>query len=154
MSKEIERKFKIINDSYIAMARKCHNIRQAYLNRDPRSTVRVRIKDDHAFLTIKGLTCGCERDEWEYAIPMVDANEMINKCAGGIVIDKQRFIVEYDGFTWEIDVFHGCHEGLAIAEIELPSPETELKLPPFVGEEVTGDPRYYNSSLASCADNP
>lgn len=148
MAKEIERKFKVTNTSYRDMATGARRIRQAYISDRPGATVRIRISDSKAYITVKGITRGCERDEWEYAIPERDAEEMANALASGFAIDKTRYIVEYCGYTWEVDEFHGRHEGLVIAEVELPSSEVNPPLPSFIGEEVTGDPRYYNSELA------
>ena len=147
MAKEIERKFLVIDKSYREMSVTGRSIVQAYLNRDPKATVRVRITDDKAFLTIKGKNDGATRDEWEYPIPVSDARDMIARCASGRIIEKKRFVVPFEGYDWEIDEFGGELEGLTVAEIELPAEDTEFSLPPFVGDEVTGDPRYYNSSL-------
>lgn len=147
MAKEIERKFLVTSETYKEMASNATNIKQAYLNRNPDATVRVRVRNGRAWLTVKGRNRGMVRDEWEYEIPSEDAEAMIERCAQGTVIDKTRFLVPFGGFTWEVDEFHGVHDGLTVAEIELPSPDTEFSLPPFVGEEVTGDPRYYNSNL-------
>lgn len=120
---------------------------QAYLNRDPKATVRVRIVNGNAFLTVKGKNAGALRDEWEYEIPVSDARGMIARCASGRVIEKTRFIVPFEGFNWEVDEFGGDLQGLVVAEVELPAEDTQFALPQFIGEEVTGDPRYYNSSL-------
>ncbi len=147
MAKEIERKFLVTDSRYKLMAKEVKHIMQAYLNRDPRSTVRVRITGDKACLTVKGLNDGAVRDEWEYEIPMPDAHSMIERCASGRVINKTRYVVAFEGFDWEVDEFAGDLEGLTVAEIELPSADTQFSLPPFAGSEVTGDPRYYNSSL-------
>ena len=147
MAKEIERKFLVIDKSYREMSVTGRSIVQAYLNRDPKATVRVRITDDKAFLTIKGKNDGATRDEWEYPIPVSDARDMIARCASGRIIEKKRFVVPFEGYDWEIDEFGGELEGLTVAEIELPAEDAEFSLPPFVGDEVTGDPRYYNSSL-------
>ena len=147
MAKEIERKFLVTGDSYRALSSGSKHIEQAYLNRDPRATVRVRIVDGEARLTVKGINDGAVRDEWEYAIPVSDAREMIDRCATGRVIVKTRFIVPFGGRTWEVDEFEGSLTGLVVAEVELPTADAEVSLPPFAGEEVTGDPRYYNSSL-------
>lgn len=147
MAKEIERKFLIISQSYRELAVNATSIKQAYLNRDPDATVRVRVRNGQAWLTVKGRNHGMVRDEWEYAIPTSDAEAMIARCARGSVIDKTRYVVPFGGYEWEVDEFHGAHSGLTVAEIELPDTSTEFPLPPFVGEEVTGDPRYYNSNL-------
>lgn len=147
MAKEIERKFLVTSSAYRLMAMKSVHIVQAYLCRDPRSTVRVRIADSNAFLTVKGRNDGAVRDEWEYEIPVEDARQMIERCATGTVIEKTRHIVCHEGFRWEVDEFGGSLSGLVVAEIELDSADRSFPLPTFVGEEVTGDPRYYNSSL-------
>lgn len=147
MSKEIERKFLVKNTNFKPLAVSSRKLMQGYLSRRIDSTVRVRVCDDCAFLTVKGRNHGIVRDEWEYAIPVADAREMLERCAEGTVIVKTRYNVPFDGLMWEVDEFHGNHEGLVVAEVELPSADAELSLPPFVGEEVTGDPRYYNSNL-------
>lgn len=146
MAKEIERKFLVANDTFFSMASRSVDIEQGYLCTDPDSTVRVRIKGDEAFITVKSRNQGATRNEWEYPIPVGDACEMMECCRG--VIKKKRFLVPYDGLVWEVDVFGGRHSGLVVAEVEIESEDVRLSLPPFVGEEVTGDPRYYNSVLA------
>ncbi len=147
MAKEIERKFLVKDDSFISMARESHKIVQAYLSRSKESTVRVRVKDSAAFLTVKGVTSGMSRDEWEYPIPVVDAEEMIERLTDGKAIYKTRYNVDYGNLLWEVDVFHGQLEGLCVAEVEIPSPETPVSFPPFIGKEVTGVADYYNSNL-------
>ena len=147
MAKEIERKFLVQNCDYRHMAVESCHIEQGYLNRDIDATVRVRIRDDKAFLTVKGRNHGVVRDEWEYAIPADDARSMLRTCARGNIIEKRRYIVPFDGLTWEVDEFEGAHAGLVIAEVELPSADADVTLPSFIGAEVTGDPRYYNSNL-------
>lgn len=147
MAKEIERKFLVINDSYRTLANNSVRIIQGYISRTPESTVRVRIKGERGFLTIKGANNGATRDEWEYEIPKADAVALIKKCCFGNVIDKTRYLVDFSGFTWEIDEFSSPCRGLVVAEVELQSETDSPALPPFVGEEVTGDSRYYNSNL-------
>ena len=139
MAKEIERKFLVTNDSYRHMATSSSHIEQGYLSRDPEATVRVRVRDDRAFLTVKGRNHGMVRDEWEYPIPVGDARIMLRRCARGSILQKRRYLVPFEGFTWEVDEFGGDHAGLVVAEVELPSADTVAPLPPFVGEEVTGD---------------
>lgn len=146
MAKEVERKYLVIDDSYKKIATNSYEITQGYLCRVPESTVRVRIKGHRAFLTVKGKTSGCVRDEWEYEIPLSDAREMLKLSSGG-VLEKTRHIVNHEGKIWEIDEFHGRLAGLTVAEIELESPDEEFAIPPFAGKEVTGDPAYYNSNL-------
>lgn len=146
MAKEIERKFLVKNQSYKDMAVSKKHICQGYLCREPERTVRIRIQDDEAMLTVKGCNRGYVRDEWEYRIPVTDARQMLALCQGN-VIEKTRFIVMHDNNRWEVDEFTGKHAGLVVAEIELPEAETSFSLPRFIGREVTGDPRYYNSNL-------
>lgn len=148
MGKEIERKFLVHNNSFKELAVRKIEIRQGYLSRAREATVRVRIFGEEAFLAVKGPNSGAVRSEWEYRIPVSDALEMLREVAQGRIIEKTRYIVEYDGHKWEIDEFHGCHNGLVTAEIELPCEDTQFTVPEFVGEEVTGDARYYNSNLS------
>lgn len=147
MGIEIERKYLVKDDSYKQMSVKHSHVSQGYLNRDPMRTVRVRLLDDKGFLTVKGVTRHAEREEYEYEIPASDARSMLRICEDGI-LTKTRWYVPYDGFIWDVDEYGGHIAPLVVAEIELPSADTPHNLPPFVGEEVTGDPRYYNSSLA------
>lgn len=149
MAKEIERKFLVRDDSYKAMATGSKRISQCYLSEYPHPTVRVRRIGDKAFITIKGKNIGMLRDEWEYPIPERDAMEMADSLCGAWSIDKTRYIVPFAGHDWEVDEFHGAHEGLTLAEVELTSENEAVEIPPFAGEEVTGDPAYYNSTLAS-----
>lgn len=128
------------------MAHGSHHIIQGYLSRSPEATVRIRLKDDKAFMTVKGRTHTDTRAEFEYEIPLSDAKRMLQMCTG-TVIDKTRYLVDYGGHTWEVDEFHGIHEGLVIAEIELSRSTRDYPLPSFIGAEVTGDPAYYNSNL-------
>lgn len=156
MAKEIERKFIVNNKSYREIAQHCHEICQGYLSTDPDATVRVRILDDKGFVTIKTRNQGCVRNEWEYAVPLVDACQMMEACKGR-TIEKTRYIVvpedDVKGLRWEVDEFHGRLQGLVVAEIELPSPDTPFETPSFIGREVTGDARYYNSSLSEAGSS-
>ncbi|MBD5341392.1 MAG: CYTH domain-containing protein [Bacteroides sp.] len=146
MGLEIERKFLVKNDSFKDIAISHSNIRQGYLSREPERTVRIRIKDDRGFITVKGKNSGAVRLEFEYEIPFADAEKMLGLCSGKI-LDKTRYNVKFGGYLWEIDVFHGLDEQLTVAEIELPSADASFEMPDFIGEEVTGNPRYYNSML-------
>ena len=146
MGLEIERKFLVKNNTYLKYALSEIKIKQGYISRNIDSTVRVRIKDNSAFLTIKTKNHGSLRHEYEYAIPTTDALELISIC-NGLIIDKTRYIVPFEGFIWEIDVFHGKLEGIVVAEIELSDTSQSFPLPPFIGEEVTGKPEYYNSNM-------
>lgn len=148
MAKEIERKFLVSDTSFIACAESSSRIRQAYISVNPDATVRLRVRDDRAFLTVKGRNHGAVRDEWEYPVPVDEVEDMAERLCGGFAIDKTRYIVDFDGWKWEVDIFHGRHEGLILAEIEIPSPDCNPPLPPFLGTEVTGNPAYYNSTVA------
>ena len=144
---EIEHKF-LVSGPYKHLATDISHIVQGYLSDDPERTVRIRIRDDEAFITIKGPSSsdGLSRLEWEQAIPLNQARQLLTLCLPG-TIDKHRHIVPYEGHRWEVDEFHGHLEGLTLAELEVPSADTEFVAPPFLGPEVTGDPRYYNSQL-------
>jgi CYTH domain-containing protein len=145
--KEIERKFKV-NASVSAIIAKINpiEIQQAYLLNSEGLSVRIRIKDTKAYLTIKGGTNPLIRDEFEYEIPMVEAHEMLdNYCKQRLT--KKRYCLKQEALTWEIDVFEGNLSGLIIAEIELPSIETTFELPQWIEEEVTMDPNYLNANL-------
>ena len=154
MAKEIERKFMVVDDGYRSISIGRRAICQAYLSARPEATVRVRIlqADDDApkaYLTVKGPNDGAVRYEWEYEIPETDARSMMTRlsCEGSIV-EKVRYIVPYGGLVWEVDEFASPCAGLTVAEVEIPDADMEISMPPFVGREVTGDPKYYNSSMA------
>lgn len=147
MAKEIERKYLVTDDSYKLMATHSRHIIQTYLSTSPDATVRLRIIDSRAFLTVKSRNKGCCRGEWEYEIPVADARDMIERCNLAQLIEKTRYYIDLDNRTWEIDEFAGRLTGLTVAEIELPTPDATYTLPPFIGTEVTDDPRYYNSNL-------
>lgn len=150
MSKEIERKYLVCGSSYRHQAIQKKDMMQGYLSLDPDATVRIRIVGDKAFITVKSRNIGAVRNEWEYPVPVEEAKEMLRSCCKSRLIEKTRYIVEAPhNLKWEIDEFHGSLDGLVIAEIELPDEEFEVALPDFIGEDVTGNPRYYNSSLAS-----
>ena len=150
MNQEIERKYLVNGESYKQMAVAHHHICQGYISREKTGTVRVRITDDKAYLTIKGKPAAGHfaRYEWEKEIDVADAQELMKLCQGSI-IDKTRWIVlaKEDGLKWEVDEFHGKHEGLVVAEIELGSEEQIVELPSFIGKEVTDDPQYYNANM-------
>lgn len=146
MALEIEHKYLVVNDRYKDIAFRCVDIRQGYLNRLPERTIRVRTVDDRGFLTVKGKNKGDVRLEFEYEIPYADAVSLLKLCEPGIV-EKNRYYVDYKGLTWEIDEFHGQREGLVVAEVEIPESGFEYEKPSFIGKNVTGDPRYYNSNL-------
>ncbi len=146
MGTEIERKFLVTDDAWAAAPPRRYE--QGYLNRDPRRTVRVRIVEDQAWLTVKGLNRGATRAEFEYAIPLADAQALLLLCDGPLVRKLRRVIV-HEGATWEVDEFLAENDGLVVAEIELQAPEQPFARPPWLGAEVTHDPRYFNSNLAT-----
>ena len=148
MAQEIERKFLVLDDSYKHEAFAKSHIRQGYICSERGRTVRVRIKDERAYLTIKGpsLNGGLSRYEFEQEIPFDDAQQLMQLCEPGI-IDKTRWLVKSDLHTFEVDEFHGDNDGLVMAEVELRYEDEPYKKPHFIGKEVTGDRRYYNSQL-------
>lgn len=146
MAVETERKFLLADDGWKTSVIKSIKMRQNYLSYAP--TVRVRLAGDLAFVTIKSATKGCSRAEYEYAIPPEDAEEMLDTLCRGHEVCKTRHVVIFAGKTWEIDVFEGENAGLILAEIELENETETFDLPPWLGEEVTGQPAYYNGALA------
>ena len=146
---EIERKFLVRDGSYRQLASKSYRIKQGYICSGHGHTVRVRRRDDQAFLTIKGPSVdgGLSRYEFEKEITLAEAEQLFGLCEPGI-IDKTRYLVDAgDGHTFEVDEFYGDNDGLVIAEVELAAPDEPFSKPPFIGDEVTGDRRYYNSHL-------
>lgn len=145
MAIEIERKFLVVGGDWRQATAIYYS--QGYLNRDKARTVRVRIAGDHAFLTIKGITQGASRAEFEYPVPVADAKALLTLCEQPL-IEKYRRKISYEGFVWEVDEFLGENLGLVVAEIELPSEDTQFAKPEWAGAEVTHDERYYNSNLS------
>ncbi|HCL66527.1 MAG TPA: adenylate cyclase [Rhizobium sp.] len=149
MAKEIERKFLVANDDWRDLATSKTPMRQAYIVTMNDRSVRVRTRNDaSAQVTIKIGQNSLVRDEFEYTIPIAEAEEMISLAVGN-VIEKVRYTVEYNGFVWEVDAYEGAYLGLVIAEVELSDENDEPPLPDWVGREVTGDRRYSNQSLAT-----
>lgn len=146
MAIEIERKFLVTGDDWRDSPAVYYS--QGYLSRAKERTVRVRIAGDQAFLTVKGVSTGASRVEFEYAIPLEDGREMLALCEQPL-IEKYRRKLPYAGYVWEVDEFLGDNLGLVIAEIELPSENAQFEKPSWIGEEVTSDPRYFNSALIS-----
>jgi len=146
MGREIERKFLVVSPAWRGQDEGVA-IRQGYLSVDPARTVRVRLAGEEAFLTIKGLADGIVRPEFEYRIPAADAHALLALCPHPVV-EKTRREVPHAGNIWQVDEFHGANRGLVMAEIELESAGETVELPSWVGAEVTGDPRYQNSSLS------
>nr|WP_315132461.1 CYTH domain-containing protein [uncultured Flavobacterium sp.] len=147
---EIERKFLVSSDAFKTEAFKENTIAQGYLNSAPERTVRVRIKGDKGFLTIKGISnaSGLSRFEWEKEIPVEEAKKLLVLCEKG-VIDKTRFEVKVGNHIFEVDEFHGENKGLTVAEVELQSETETFEKPDWLGEEVTNDNRYYNAYLSN-----
>jgi adenylate cyclase len=148
MAIEIERKFRVSSETWRSCVTRTRQIRQAYLTKNGRVSIRVRINDNEtATLTIKAARSGFERHEYEYPIPLTDAEELMLQREDSIV-SKTRHIVPFDGLTWEIDVFDGDNAGLIIAEVELDRADRTFERPDWLGDEVTADRRFYNADLA------
>lgn len=147
MGIETERKFLVSGDEWRSLGDPIAYY-QGYLTRGNGVTVRIRIAGDKGFLTVKGPVHGISRSEFEYEVPVDDARGMMSLCTDP-VIEKHRTRIHHSSHVWEVDEFAGDNRGLIIAEVELSSPTEEMVLPPWVGTEVTGDPRYYNSNLAA-----
>jgi len=145
MATEIERKFLVSGDGW--RGGEGTRFSQGYLTADPDRTVRVRLAGEKAWLTLKGRPVGISRSEFEYEIPIADAAELLKLCLP-TVIDKTRYCVDHEGHTWEIDVFHGENDGLIVAEVELESEDIQPPIPEWIGQEVSDDPRYFNSHLS------
>ncbi len=148
MGQEIEKKFLVNGDGYKAEATKAVRITQGYLSSVPERTVRVRIKGDKGYITIKGIgsQSGASRFEWEKEIPVEDVRELLKLCEPGI-IDKTRYIIPKGNHNFEVDEFYGDNEGLVVAEVELGAEDESFERPSWLSAEVTGDERYYNSML-------
>ncbi len=146
--KEIERKFLVSSEAWREDADAGRRLQQAYLAVSDRAVVRIRVDGgEHGRLTIKTAVAGLSRDEYEYPIPVADAEALV-ALRHGSVVEKTRFAVRYAGRAWEVDVYAGDNAGLVVAEIELESESAHVDLPPWLGPEVTGEPRYYASRLA------
>lgn len=146
MPVEIERKFLVAGDGWRGLAPGRH-YRQGYLSTEAARTVRVRAVGDSGYLTIKGATVNATRVEYEYRIPVEDAHAMLEGLCERPLIEKTRYRIEHRGLVWEVDEFAGENAGLLLAEVELESEDQDIALPEWIGEEVTGDPRYYNANL-------
>lgn len=148
MNIETERKFLVKDSSYKAGAIEAKTIKQGYIAHDGGNTVRIRISDGHGILTIKGRSVnGISRPEWEKEIPSRDAEELLELCHGGFIHKTRHIVPAGNGLFFEVDEFHGENDGLVMAEIELPEADSPFPRPAWLGEEVTGDRRYYNSYL-------
>lgn len=149
MGVEIERKFLVVHDSWKPHVVSATRIVQGYLAHTDTTTVRVRVKGERAYMTIKGTSSGISRSEYEYEIPVADAEAMLAEMAQGPVIDKVRHLIDVDGHTWELDVFAGENAGLVMAEIELDADTEDFVVPEWAGLDVSDDSRYYNVNLAT-----
>lgn len=148
MGIEIERKFLVKKDKWAQVVKEERSLfRQGYILSDSQKTVRVRLTDTEAFLTIKGQTVGASRHEFEYSIPMEDARHMLDNFCNS-ELSKIRYFIPHDGHTWEVDEFLGQNEGLIVAEIELSSEDEQFSLPDWVDKDVTAEKKYTNSNLA------
>lgn len=148
MGIEIERKFLVQGEGWRQLGtgtRYC----QGYLVNTVDRTVRVRVAGDQGYLTIKGNSDGIQRSEYEYAIPLADANELLNTLCQGPLIEKTRYRIPWQDVVWEVDEFSGDNQGLIVAEVELKDSNQALDLPEWIGQEVSDDPRYFNASLVN-----
>lgn len=156
MAQEIERKFLVLDERWRSEVKASHRLRQGYLTSGYlgkegdaacKSSVRVRISDTQAWLNIKSSSLGISRLEYEYPIPVTEAQEMLDHLAMGPVLEKTRHLIEHQDHLWELDVFYGANQGLVVAEIELKSEDETFDRPLWLGPEVSDDPRYFNSNL-------
>jgi adenylate cyclase len=148
MATEIEHKFLIRDDRWRQQIERSARMRQGYLMSDARCSVRVRVADGQGFLNIKSGTLGIQRSEYEYPIPLADAEELLDTLCEKPLVEKTRHFVRFAGHLWEIDEFVGENAGLIVAEIELRTPDEPFERPAWIGEDVSHDIRYYNSQLA------
>lgn len=146
MATEIERKF-LVDINKLPLLEDGYDIKQGYIQTKEKTVVRVRVKAEEAFLTIKGENVGATRLEYEYSIPLEDANEMLEKLCTKPIIDKTRYEIKHMNHIWEIDIFHVHNDGLIVAEVELKDENETVELPEWILKEVTNDTRYYNSNL-------
>lgn len=146
MATEIERKYLVLDETWRSRAVGMV-FRQGYLSTVKERTVRVRVVGHLGYLTVKGLTVGSVRTEFEYEVPIADAEQMLDELCEQPLIEKTRYVIEENGLTWEIDEFAGANEGLIVAEVELGDESQQVDPPDWVGEEVTDDARYFNANL-------
>ena len=144
--KEIERKFLVLNLDFVKESFDQYSIKQGFISNEPERVVRIRLAKNKGFITIKGKNIGIERLEWEKEIPQEEANMLLNLCKKPI-LEKMRYLVNYQSFIYEIDVFEGENQGLIVAELELESTNQTFEKPNWLGKEVSEDERYYNSNL-------
>jgi len=146
MATEIERKYLVKGTEWRQLGTGSE-FRQGYLSTVKERTVRVRVIGECGFLTVKGITIDATRTELEYEIPVVDARLMLSDLCEQPIIEKTRYVIDWEGVTWEVDEFFGVNAGLVVAEVELDDVNQQISFPPWIGEEVTDDPRYFNSNL-------
>ncbi len=146
MGTEIERKFLVSGDAWRGLG-PAVEIRQGYLAREEKCVVRVRVSGERAWLTVKGRVRGISRPEYEVEVPLEEGREMLETLCCGPIMEKRRTRVDCGGVVWEVDEFTGENAGLVVAEVELESADQKIECPAWIGAEVTGDPRYYNSNL-------
>ena len=147
MAVEIERKYLVVNDKWKPFVESEAAMKQGYLATVANASIRVRVAKGRAYLNIKSATVGIRRAEYEYEIPLQDGEEMLANLTSGSVIDKVRYKVRCGDHVWDLDLFHGDNSGLMVAEVELDSEDETFEMPQWAGEEVSGDVKYYNSSL-------
>ena len=147
---EIERKFRVKCTNFLTNAKESYKITQGYLNTDKNRTVRVRTKGNKGFITVKGISSadGLSRFEWEKEIDIKDAEALLLLCED-FVVDKTRYLIPFDTIVFEVDVFEGANKGLVIAEVELQKTDQQFEKPDWLGEELTGDERFYNAYLSN-----
>ncbi len=148
MGQEIERKFLVKNDNWRGQVQG-KRYRQGYLSTVKERTVRVRTAGDKGYITMKGITVGASRSEYEYEIPLSDANEMLDRLCEHPLVEKTRYRIPQGNVAWEIDEFEGDNAGLITAEVELKDEHQSVKFPDWLGAEVTGDPKYFNANLVA-----
>ena len=146
MSTEIERKYRVVGDQWRRLGTGSE-FRQGYLSTVKERTVRVRVIGEQGYLAVKGITVAATRTEFEYEIPVADAALMLDELCQQPIIEKTRYRIDHGGLSWEIDEFDGANRGLVVVEVELEDANQEIDLPDWVGEDVTDDPRYFNSNL-------
>ncbi len=147
MGTEIERKYLVSSEAW-RPGYESRRLRQGYLAVGPPASVRVRVSGSKAYLNIKQSTLDISRDEFEYPLPVEDAEFMLANLCQGRLVEKMRHLVRFGGLVWEVDIFEGANAGLVVAEVELERADQPVELPPWVGREVSGEARYLNSSLA------
>jgi len=147
MAEEIERKFLVKNDSWRQLAESSKVMKQGYLSENPAKAVRIRVAGDHAWLTIKGLSDTISSPEFEYEIPVPDAEFMLSHMCDQGLVEKERFYIRHQGHLWEVDEFYGVNRGLILAEIELTDKDELFAKPDWLDKEVSEDPRYFNVRL-------